>query len=95
MNLAQIAGPLRKLTPRQEKVVRLYYGLGCQRPHSAAEVAQAFGLRVQAIAGILGGAQRSLAAEGLSSRQLREVNRQASERRQLGARSSLQERPNQ
>ena len=69
MDLAQIAGPLRKLTPRQEKVIRLYYGLGCQRPHAAAEVAQAFGVPVQAIAGILGVAQRRLAAEGLSCRQ--------------------------
>ena len=53
MDLADIAARLRKLTPRQEKVIRLYFGLGCQRPHSAKEVAQEFGVSVPVIAGII------------------------------------------
>jgi hypothetical protein len=35
MELPRISGLLRKLSPRQEKVVRLFFRLGCQRPHSA------------------------------------------------------------
>jgi len=45
---------LRMLQPRQEKVIRLYFGLGCQRCHSALEIAEAFEVASQVIAGILG-----------------------------------------
>jgi hypothetical protein len=45
---------LRMLQPRQEKVIRLYFGLGCQRSHSALEVAAAFEVSSQVI-----GASRS------------------------------------
>ena len=49
---------LRMLQPRQEKVIRLYFGLGCQRSHSALEIAEAFEVSSQVIAGILGAAER-------------------------------------
>jgi DNA-directed RNA polymerase sigma subunit (sigma70/sigma32) len=50
------------LPPRQEKVIRLYFGLGCQRPHSALEIAEAFEVSSQVIAGILGAAESRLEA---------------------------------
>ena len=79
MDLHRLSGLLRKLSPRQEKVIRLYFGLGCARPHSAQEMAQEFGVSAQTIAGILGAAQRWLAREGLTSSQLREAARQQAE----------------
>ena len=91
MDLAHIAARLRKLTPRQEKVIRLYFGLGCQRRHSAQEVAQEFGVSVPVIAGIIGAAQRRLGQEGLTSGHLREAARQESELGQRGAVGSLRE----
>jgi DNA-directed RNA polymerase sigma subunit (sigma70/sigma32) len=42
IDLNRISEILRMLQPRQGKVIRLYFGLGCQRPHSALEIAQAF-----------------------------------------------------
>ena len=79
MDLPGISGRLGKLSPQQEKVIRLYFGLGCERPHSAREIAQEFGVSAQVIAGILGAAQRRLAQEGLTSSHLREVARCAAE----------------
>ena len=76
MDLQRLSGLLRKLSPRQEKVLRLYFGLGCERPHSAQEMAQEFGVSAHAIGGILGAAQRRLAGEGLTTRDLREAARQ-------------------
>ena len=64
---------LRKLMARQEKVVRLYFGLGCQRSHSTDEMAQEFGVSRRVIAGILATAERRLAREGLTSRELCEA----------------------
>jgi hypothetical protein len=32
MDLQDVSGRLRKLSPQQEKVIRLYFGLGCERP---------------------------------------------------------------
>ena len=81
MDLQDVSGRLRKLSPQQEKVIRLYFGLGCERPHSAREMAQEFGVSAQVIAGILGAAQRRLAQEGLTSSQLREVARSEAELR--------------
>jgi hypothetical protein len=74
MDLQDIFGRLRKLSP-QEKVIRLYFGLGCEQPHSAREMAQEFGVSAQVIAGILGAAQRRLAREGLTPGDLREAAR--------------------
>jgi DNA-directed RNA polymerase sigma subunit (sigma70/sigma32) len=56
VDLQHISGLLRKLSPRQERVIRLFFGLGCQRPHSAREVAQECGVSAQVIAGLLGAA---------------------------------------
>ena len=75
MDLEDVSERLRKLSPQQEKVIRLYFGLGCERPHSAREMAQEFGVSAQVIAGILGAAQRRLAREGLTSSHLREAAR--------------------
>ena len=75
MDLQDVSGRLWKLSPQQEKVIRLYFGLGCERPHSAREMAQEFGVSAQVIAGILGAAQRRLAREGLTSSHLREAAR--------------------
>jgi DNA-directed RNA polymerase sigma subunit (sigma70/sigma32) len=75
MDLNGISEILRMLPPRQEKVIRLYFGLGCQRPHSALEIAQAFEVSSQVIAGILGASQRRLAGIGLTAIQIREAAR--------------------
>jgi DNA-directed RNA polymerase sigma subunit (sigma70/sigma32) len=75
MDLQRISGLLRKLSPRQEKVIRLYFGLGCRQSHSAREVAHEFGVSAQVIAGVLGAAQRRLAPDGLTFSQLREAAR--------------------
>jgi len=76
------------LNPEQEKVIRLYFGLGCQRPHSALEIAQVFGVSSPVIAGLLGAAERRLARLGLTPLQIREAVRgQAELPRQPGLRS--------
>ena len=77
MDIEGICQLLRKLRPRQEKVLRLYLGLGCERPHSAQEMAEEFGVSVQVIAGTIGAAQRRLAQEGLTGSNLREAARYA------------------
>jgi predicted DNA-binding protein YlxM (UPF0122 family) len=71
MDLTRISEILRMLQPRQEKVIRLYFGLGCQRPHSALEIAEAFEVSSQVIAGILGAAESRLARLGLTPVQMR------------------------
>ena len=76
MDLDRISRLLRRLTPRQEKVTRLYFGLGCQRAHSAQELAEEFGVSAPVIAGILGAAQKSLAQVGLTASHLREAAQQ-------------------
>ena len=81
MDLQGVSERLRKLSPQQEKVIRLYFGLGCERPHSAREMAQEFGVSAQVIAGILGAALRRLGREGLASGDLREAARCESELR--------------
>ena len=70
---------LRMLQPRQEKVIRLYFGLGCQRSHSALEIADAFEVSSQVIAGILGAAERRLARLGLTPMQMRAAARREAE----------------
>jgi DNA-directed RNA polymerase sigma subunit (sigma70/sigma32) len=64
-----ISRRLRGLAPMQEKVLRLYFGLGCERTHTTREMAEEWGVSAQVIAGTLGAAQRRLAAEGLSVRE--------------------------
>jgi RNA polymerase primary sigma factor len=65
MDPERISGLLRSLRPLQEKVVRLYFGLGCERPHSPGEMAQEFGVFSYVISGILGAATKRLALVGL------------------------------
>ena len=48
------------LSPIQEKVVRLYFGLGCQRSHSACEIAQEFQVSPQTIGDLLNAAVKRL-----------------------------------
>jgi DNA-directed RNA polymerase sigma subunit (sigma70/sigma32) len=79
MDQSRISEILRMLQPRQEKVIRLYFGLGCQRPHSALEIAEAFAVSSQVIAGILGAAERRLARLGLTPIQMREAARREAE----------------
>jgi hypothetical protein len=69
----QVAALLRGLSPLQEKVVRLYFGIGCERSHSASEIARKFQVSSQAIGGILAGAQRKLAKVGLTPCKLAEA----------------------
>ena len=64
---------LRRLTPRQEKVVRLHFGLGCKRSHSVAEIAAEFGVTTALITGILEAATRRLAKAAVMIRELREA----------------------
>jgi DNA-directed RNA polymerase sigma subunit (sigma70/sigma32) len=73
----RVAALLRGLEPLQEKVVRLHYGMGCQRAHSAKEIARAFQVSPAVIAGLLGAAQERLAQVGLTPRQLRAAARRS------------------
>jgi len=91
LDLDRISGLLRGLRPQQEKVIRLYFGLGCQRPHSAQEMAAEFGVSAQVIAGLLGAAQKRLAQEGLTASHLREAARLETEPRQPTALRSSSE----
>ena len=68
-----LADLLKTLSPLQEKVVRLYFGLGCQRPHSAAEMAQEFHVSPQVIGGILSSAERKLGKAGWTPSALRQA----------------------
>lgn len=61
-DLSQI---LRTLTPEQD-------GLGCRRPHSAAEIAEEFGISPVTIAGILEAAKKKLEDAGITTQGLRE-----------------------
>ena len=73
MDRNHVSGLPKTLSPLQEKVIRLYLGLGCQRSHSASEIAREFHVSSQVISGIIGGAVRSLAHEGLTPSKLREA----------------------
>jgi hypothetical protein len=71
----RLADLLKTLSPIQEKVVRLYFGLGCQRSHSASEIAQEFHVSPQVIGGILSGAERKLWKAGWTPKELRQAGR--------------------
>src|SRR5215469_7826841 len=73
MDQNRVSELLKILSPLQEKVVRLYFGLGCQRSHSASEIAREFHVSSQVISGIIGGAERRLAHVGLTPSKLREA----------------------
>jgi DNA-directed RNA polymerase sigma subunit (sigma70/sigma32) len=61
---------LRSLSPIQEKVVRLYFGLGCQRSHTAAEIAAEFQVAPRVICDILSEAERQLRQGGVTPSEL-------------------------
>ena len=69
----RVADLLRTLSPTQEKVVRLYFGLGCQRSHSAGEIAEQFQVAPQVISGVLSGAVKRLRQAGLTASELRQA----------------------
>jgi hypothetical protein len=72
----------------------LYFGLGCQRPHSALEIAEAFEVSSQVIAGILGAAESRLARLGLTPIQMRAAARLEAELHPPpGARSLPESKP--
>jgi DNA-directed RNA polymerase sigma subunit (sigma70/sigma32) len=76
VDLDRISPLLReRLSPLQEKVVRLYYGLGCANSFSATEIAREFQVSRQMISGIVGIAQTKLAPVGLTPGVLREAAR--------------------
>jgi hypothetical protein len=66
VDMEGISRLLRGLPPMQEKVLRLYFGLGCKRTHTAGEMAEELGVSAQVIGGILVAGQRRLATEGLT-----------------------------
>jgi hypothetical protein len=68
----RISELLRQLPAQQEKVIRLYFGLGCRRPHSIDEMAQEFGVSRRVVTGILEAAERKLAGEGVTANELRQ-----------------------
>src|SRR5260370_2728153 len=59
--------------PTARKGSPLYFGLGCQRSHSASEIAREFHVSSQVISGIIGGAEIRLARAGLTPSKLREA----------------------
>ena len=75
MTLDRTAVPdlLKTLSPIQEKVVRLYFGLGCQRSHSAGEIAQELEVSTQTVGGILSGAVKKLQQAGCTASELRQA----------------------
>jgi predicted DNA-binding protein YlxM (UPF0122 family) len=76
VDLDRISALLReRLSPLQEKVVRLYFGLGCSNSFSAAEIAREFQVSRQMISGIVGVVQTKLAPVGLTPSVLREAAR--------------------
>ena len=70
-----IAELLKTLSPLQEKVVRLYFGLGCQRSHSASEIAEEFHVSPQRSGAILSGAEEKLQQLGWTGSELRQAAR--------------------
>jgi hypothetical protein len=72
IDLDPVAGLLKTLEPLQEKVVRLYFGLGCQRPHGISEIAHEFQVSAQSIADVLREAECQLAKAGLRREELGE-----------------------
>ena len=69
----RVADLLKTLSPIQEKVVRLYFGLGCQRSHAAGEIDQEFQVSPQTIGGLLSGAVRRLRQAGCTASELRQA----------------------
>jgi hypothetical protein len=76
VDLNRLSALLREhLSSKQEKVVRLYFGLGCPQSFSATEIAQEFRVSWQRISGIVRAAERKLTLVGLTPSVLREAAR--------------------
>jgi DNA-directed RNA polymerase sigma subunit (sigma70/sigma32) len=69
-DLERVAGLLRILDPVEEKIVRLYFGLGCQRGHAVSEIAAEFGVSRPVTEELLSEAQGKLAQAGLRGEEL-------------------------
>jgi DNA-directed RNA polymerase specialized sigma24 family protein len=76
-----LATALRTLPPMEEKVLRLSYGIGCQRAHSTAEIAAAFGMRTDLVETILEEAEQHLAEHGVPPDRLQQFGAPVSGRR--------------
>ena len=72
---------LRSLRPIAEKVVRLSYGIACQRSHSAAEIAAEFGADQDWVEAILEEALQSLAAQGVTRQHVEQAGQPLSRSR--------------
>jgi hypothetical protein len=74
VDLNRLSALLREhLSLEQEKVVRLYFGLGCSQSFSTSEIAREFRVSWQRISGIVRAAQRKLTLVGLTPGVLREA----------------------
>jgi len=58
----ETAGILKTLSPREEKVIRLRFGIGCEREHTLEEIGQEFDLTRERIRQIEDKALRHLRA---------------------------------
>ncbi len=56
----ETADVLRRLTPAEERVIRMRFGIGCDREHTLEEIAQGFGLTRERIRQIEGKALQKL-----------------------------------
>src|SRR6266849_10786179 len=66
----ETAGILKTLSPREEKVIRLRFGIGCEREHTLGEIGQEFNVTRERIRQIEAKALRHLRAPE-RARQLR------------------------
>jgi RNA polymerase primary sigma factor len=65
------AGMLKILSPREERVIRLRFGIGCEREHTLEEIGQEFDLTRERIRQIEANALRRLRAAGQESQSAR------------------------
>ena len=79
MDVSRLTEDLRSLEPMQEKVVRLHYGLGCERAHAPTEIARAMAVTPRAIREVLQGAQQRLGERGWGPEALRSAARLSAE----------------
>jgi RNA polymerase primary sigma factor len=64
----ETAGILKTLSPREENVIRLRFGIGCERPHTLEEIGQEYDLTRERIRQIEAKALRQLRAPGTARR---------------------------
>lgn len=66
-DIERLSAVLRTLAPKEEKLIRLRYGIGCQRPHSADEMGEFFRVSTWRINRILREARAQLRTFGLEA----------------------------